>query len=155
MHIEESKRVLRNAELFSDLNDIHLNLIMMICEEVTLAPKEVIFHQDDPGDALYIIAQGEVSIILETQDAEPVQLALLKENDTFGETILINKGTRSAMARCHTEVQMLRIPRAQMLQLAGDYPEIGFHIMRRMATDLIEKLRSANLNIRILARDTL
>ncbi|HEY89643.1 MAG TPA: cyclic nucleotide-binding domain-containing protein [Thermoflexia bacterium] len=154
MHIEKGKRVLRNAELFHDLNDIHLNLIMMICEEVTLGPQEIIFRQDDPGDALYIIAQGEVSIILETNEREPVQLALLEENDTFGETILIDKGTRSATARCHTEVQMLRIPRAQMLQLAGDYPEIGFHIMRRMATDLMKKLRSANLNIRTLTKNT-
>ncbi|MEA3308665.1 MAG: cyclic nucleotide-binding domain-containing protein [Chloroflexota bacterium] len=154
MRMEESKQVLRNADLFHDLNDIHLNLIMMICEEVTLAPQEIIFHQDDPGDALYIIAEGEVDIVLEHQGEKPVQLALLKENDTFGETILIDKGTRSAMARCHTEVQMLRIPRAQMLQLSGDYPEIGYHIMRRMATDLIEKLRSANLNIRTFAKNT-
>lgn len=155
MHIEESKRVLRSADLFSDLNEIHLNLIMMICEEVTLKAGEVIFRQDDPGDALYIIAQGQVAITLEPEGEEAVQLALLSENETFGETILIDKGTRSATASCKTEVEMLRIPRAQMLQLSGDYPEIGFHIMRRMATDLIAKLRTANLNIRTLAKNSL
>ncbi|MGC9358230.1 MAG: cyclic nucleotide-binding domain-containing protein [Anaerolineae bacterium] len=150
MHIEESKRVLRNTQLFQDLNDSHLDLILMICEEKNCRAGEVIFHQDDPGAALYIVARGEVEIYLEPEQPgdEPVQLAILEENATFGETILVEAGRRSAGARSHTDAQLLRIPRQQMVKLMSDYPEIGFRILRRMAADLTAKLRSANEQIR-------
>ncbi|MGC9398257.1 MAG: cyclic nucleotide-binding domain-containing protein [Anaerolineae bacterium] len=152
MHFEESKQVLRNSHLFQDLHDTHLDLVLMTCEELNYQSGEIIFHQDDPGDALYIIARGEVEIILETEDEEkPMELAVLKEHDTFGEAVLIEEGARSATARCRTNVSLVRLPRKRLLQTVEDYPEIGFYIMRRMAADLMEKLRTANLNIRRVA----
>jgi CRP-like cAMP-binding protein len=149
MHLEESKRALRRSHLFRDLHDSHLDLVLMTCEELNYQSGEAIFHQDDPGDALYVIARGSVEILLETDESEEmVELAVLEVSDTFGETILIEEGQRSATARCRTEVSLIRLPRGRLTQLVEDYPEIGFYIMRRMAADLMEKLRAANLNIR-------
>jgi CRP/FNR family transcriptional regulator, cyclic AMP receptor protein len=154
MHLNESKRALKNSHLFSDLHDSHLDLVLMACEELNYQVGEVIFRQDDPGDALYTIAQGKVEIILESEnpEGEAVELAVLEEHDTFGEAILIEKGLRSATARCRTDVSLVRLHRRRLIQLVEDYPEIGFYIMRRMAADLMEKLRVANLNIRQITR---
>lgn len=149
MHLEEIKRALKSSHLFRDLHESHLDLVLMVCEELNYQAGEVIFHQDDPGDALYIIARGQVEIILESeQDKEAVELAVLEAHDTFGEAILIEKGLRSATARCRTDIALVRLPRQRLIRLVDNYPEIGFYIMRRMAADLMEKLRAANLNIR-------
>jgi CRP/FNR family transcriptional regulator len=149
MHLEDIKRALKNSHLFADLNESHLDLVLMACEELNYQEGQVIFRQDDPGDALYIIARGEVEIILESEgESETVELATLKEYDTFGEAILIEQGVRSATARCLTPVSLVRLPRQRLIRLVNNYPEIGFNIMRRMAADLMGKLRAANLNIR-------
>jgi len=149
MHLEDIKRALKSSHLFEDLHESHLDLVLMVCEELNYQANQVIFHQDDPGDALYIIARGEVEIILESEGADDaVELATLKDYDTFGEAILIEQGVRSATARCLTPVSLVRLPRQRLIRLVNNYPEIGFYIMRRMAADLMEKLRAANLNIR-------
>ena len=150
MHLEESKRILRHSDLFSELNDIHLGLVLMVCEETKYLADEYIFRQDDPGDAVYIIARGTVEIVLEPEKAgdASIPVAILGETSTFGEVILVDVGSRTASVRCKTDAQLIRIPRARLLKLCNDYPEIGFHIMRRIAAELALKLRASNLNIR-------
>lgn len=150
MHLQESKRVIRQASLFSDLNEIHLDLVLMVCEEINYLAGEYIFHQDDPGDALYIIANGQVEILLEPdkEGDAAVSVAVLHEEEVFGEVILVEEGLRTAAVRCRTDAQLIRLPRNRLLKLCYDYPEIGFHIMHRMAADLSMKLRGSNLNIR-------
>lgn len=147
MHLQESKRILRQSNLFCDLNEIHLDLVLMVCEEISYREGEYIFHQNDPGDALYIVVRGEVDILVEpsdNSDAAPIRVATSKENDTFGEILLVDQGERSASARCKTDTQLLRISRDRLLKLCYDYPEIGFHIMHRIAAELALKLRSSN-----------
>lgn len=150
MHIQESKRVLRQSDLFRDLNEIHLDLVLMVCEEIGYRAGEYIFHQNDSGDALYIVARGQVDILMESQttQSEPMTVASLGDNDTFGEILLVDEGTRSASARCRMDTQLLRLSRDRLLKLCYDYPEIGFHIMHRIAAELARKLRSSNQDIR-------
>lgn len=150
MHLEKCKDVLRSGTLFRDLNDIYLDLVLMICEEVTYPADGNIFRQGDPGDALYIVASGAVDIILEPQkaDDQPLVIASLEQYDTFGETILVEEGHRTATARCRVPSTLLRVPRERMVQLTNDYPEIGFRIMRSMAAGLTQKLSTANVNLR-------
>ena len=146
MHIQESKRVLRQSDLFRDLNEIHLDLVLMVCEEIGYRAGEYIFHQNDSGDALYIVARGQVAILIESQTphSEPTVITVLGDNDTFGEILLVDEGTRTASARCETDTQLLRLSREYLLRLCYDYPIIGFHIMHRIAAELAHKLRSRN-----------
>ncbi len=150
MHLEKCKDVLRSATLFKDLNEIYLDLVLMICEEVKVPADGVIFRQGDPGDALYIMASGAVDIVLEPQkqDDQELLIASLEPYDTFGETILVEEGHRTASARCRVPSLLLRVPRERMVQLTNDYPEIGFRIMRSMAAELTQKLSTANVNLR-------
>lgn len=150
MHIREIKKILRQCGLFRDLNEIHMDLILMVCEEIGYLAGEFIFHQDDPGDALYIVARGKVTIFLEPQDplGTPIPMAVSVENNSFGEIILVDEGRRTASARCRTDTQLVRISRDRLLRLCKNYPEIGFHIMHRMAAELALKLRSNNRGIR-------
>jgi CRP/FNR family transcriptional regulator len=153
MHIDESRRVLRDSYLFRDLNETHLELILMICEEIAYDAGDVIFRQEEPGDALYIVGRGEVQVFLETE-GEELELALLGEKETFGESILVEEGGRSAGIRCRTPVQLLRLPRRQIVRLMANYPEIGYRILHRMAADLMLKLQSANRRLRRAYKET-
>lgn len=151
MHLQKCKEVLRSGTLFKDLNEIHLDLVLMVCEEAEYPAGGTIFRQGDPGDALYIIANGVVDIVLEPQKSndQPLVIASMAQYDTFGETILVEAGHRTATARCRTPATLLRVPRKGMVQLTNDYPEIGFRIMRSMAAELTKKLDTANMALRM------
>jgi len=150
MHLQESKRVLRRSGLFRDLNDTHLDMVLIVCEEIAYRNGEYVFRQNDPGDALYIVARGQVNILMDSPatQGEPKMVAVLGENASFGEIFLVDEGTRSAAARCGADTQLLRIPRDRLLKLCYDYPEIGFHIMHRIAAELADKLSSGSKDIR-------
>ncbi len=150
MHLQESKKVLRSSDLFRDLNEIHLDLVLMVCEESNYLAGDFIFHQGEPGDALYILSQGEVAIMLEPENLgeDSLQVATFEAISTFGEVILVEEGQRTASVLCRTDAQLLRIPKDRLLKLCYDYPEIGFRIMYRMAAELAVKLHDSNLTIR-------
>jgi CRP-like cAMP-binding protein len=150
MHLQESKKVLRSSDLFRDLNEIHLDLVLMVCEEANYLAGDFIFHQGEPGDALYILSQGEVAIMLEPEKPgeAPLQVATFEAISTFGEVILVEEGQRTASVLCKADAQLLRIAKDRLLKLCYDYPEIGFRIMYRMAAELAVKLHDSNLTIR-------
>ena len=59
---------------------------------------EVIFHIGDPGDALFVIVEGEVKISLPSETGEEAILATLRPGDVFGELALLDGAPRSASA---------------------------------------------------------
>lgn len=151
MHLEESKRTLMRSDLFRGLKESYLDIILMICEEVRYLAGEYIFREGDPGDAVYLIAQGAVEIVLEprSDDEAQIPVAVMAPTSTFGEVTLVEeKGKRTASARCRADTQLVRIQRDRLLRLCRDYPQIGFQVMHRIAAELAKKLRSSNVSIR-------
>lgn len=59
---------------------------------------EVIFHQGDPGDALFIVLSGLVKIALPADSGDEAILATLRPGDFFGELALLDGAPRSASA---------------------------------------------------------
>ncbi|MBN1249654.1 MAG: cyclic nucleotide-binding domain-containing protein, partial [Anaerolineae bacterium] len=86
MHLEESKRTLMRSDLFRGLNESYLDIILMICEEIRYLAGDLIFREGDPGDAVYIIAQGAVEIVLEPRSDREAQIpvAVMGPTSTFG-----------------------------------------------------------------------
>jgi signal transduction histidine kinase len=80
-------------------------------EVVRCAPREVIFAEDEPGDCLYLIAQGSVKISKKGRGGQQETLAFLMEHDFFGEMALIDRGQRSAQAGAVGHTVLGRIDR--------------------------------------------
>lgn len=151
MHIEESKRVLMRSDLFQGLKESYVDLILMICEEVRYLAGDYIVYEGDPGDAVYLLAQGAVEVVLAAhhEGEQVIPVAVMAPTSTFGEVTLVeNGGKRTASVRCRTDAQLIRVPRDRLLRLCRDYPEIGFVVMQRIAAELANKLRSSNVSIR-------
>lgn len=73
-------------------------------------PGQVIFHQGDLGDRLYIIKSGCVEVI-RTDDGGSRCLATLGAGDYFGEMALLNKTTRGATVRAREPLDVLSVPK--------------------------------------------
>jgi hypothetical protein len=77
-----------------------------------------IVTQGEPGDAFYVIVDGEVDV---AADGRPLQT--LHTGDGFGEIALLRDVRRTATVTATTPVELLAITRDEFLAAVTGYPE--------------------------------
>lgn len=94
------------------LSNLEINFLTSLSREKNFAPNQVIFHEGDEGDALYIVLEGRVMISKYIPGAGEEALAFLERGGYFGEMALIDNAPRSADAKAHEGgAVVLAIPR--------------------------------------------
>jgi CRP-like cAMP-binding protein len=156
--IKEFINILRQTDIFYDLTEPQMAMVAGLCSEATYSAGETIFEENSASDELYVIARGEVDILVnpaliqssaEGQPARPLTIATLRRGQTFGEIALVDQGLRSASARCIAKkTHLLVIDSERLLQLCDSYPDLGYRLMRNIAADLAFKIRGTDLAIR-------
>jgi pSer/pThr/pTyr-binding forkhead associated (FHA) protein len=94
-----------------------------------------IFHEGDPGDAMFIIKSGTVEIVREA-DGGRVPVAVLDEGDFFGEMSILENEPRMASARAVTGCDLLRIDSSTFDQMVRQNPEIPIRMLRKLSRRL-------------------
>jgi CRP-like cAMP-binding protein len=150
--------ILRQADIFYDLTETQLEMVASLCSEVKHKAKEIIFEENSAGNELYVVASGEVDILVNPalvqstpteQPPRPLTIATIRRGQIFGEVALVDQGLRSASARCASkEAHLLVIPRDRLIKLCDNYSDLGYHLMRNIAADLAFKIRGTDLAIR-------
>ncbi len=147
--------ILRQADIFSDLDTVYLELIAAISSSREYNAGDVIFEENSVGHELFVIADGEVdiqvdpSLIGEAAYTGPMTISTLRRGQSFGEMALVDRGLRSASARCaQHETHLVAIPRQALMDLCEAHPELGFILMRNLAVDLAAKIRASGFQVR-------
>lgn len=148
--------LLKQADIFYELTNTQLELVASICSEKTYSEGDIIFEENTPGKELYVIANGEVEImvnpaLLGKKDGgdKPFAIATLRRGQSFGEVALVDEGLRSAGARCgKPDTRLISIPRDKLMLLCDTYPQLGYRLMRNLAADLAMKIRHTDLQVR-------
>ena len=146
---------LKQSDVFFQLTPAQLELVANLCRESTYQAGDIIFKQNSSSKELYIIAQGEVEILIRQGDTEPSKkggetlITKLRRGQSFGEVALVDDGLRSASARAsQAETRLLVIPRDRLIMLCETYPQLGYRLMHNLAADLAMKIRNTDLRIR-------
>jgi signal transduction histidine kinase len=108
---------------------------------IRCGPDEIIFEEDDPGDSLYLIAQGSVKISKKGRASQQETLAYLMERDFFGEMALVDSGKRSAQAAAAGNIVLGRINRATWDLLLRLAPH---EVLSNFTKSITRRLRSNN-----------
>lgn len=150
--------ILRQADIFYGLTNPQLTMVAGLCSEIAPKAGETIFEENSAGDELYVIANGDVDILVNPalvqsttteQPSRLVTIATLRRGQTFGEIALVDQGLRSASAYCISKkTQLLVISRDRLIKLCDSYPDLGYCLMRNIAADLAFKIRGTDLMVR-------
>jgi len=105
---------------------------------VELPAEHELFHQGDPGDALYVIAEGAVVPIAEGEVRK--KLAVLEEGDFFGEISLVTERPRSATIEALVDTKLLAIDRALVSKLVERHPAVLRVLLGYLRDRLIDRL---------------
>ncbi|MCW6512205.1 cyclic nucleotide-binding domain-containing protein [Lichenifustis flavocetrariae] len=100
-------KLLSTCDLLRHLPAEGIEGILRTVKTVRLPAGEELFHVGDPGDALFIVADGSVEITSETGSP----LASLGAGQAFGEMALLSGGLRTATVRAKGATDLLRIDR--------------------------------------------
>jgi NADH:quinone reductase (non-electrogenic) len=87
-------------------------------------PGDIIFHQGDLGDSVYVIEQGDCDVLKEDNGAVKT-LATLHAGDYFGEMALLSDKTRNATIQARTAMEVLLIPKRDFDTLRRSVPAFG------------------------------
>ena len=96
------------------------------------SPGEVIFHEGDIGNEMYIIQEGQIEI-LRLGSRGPRRLALLERGDFFGEMSILDELPRTATAAAVTDARLVEINGATFDEMLRANPEIAIRIMRKLS----------------------
>lgn len=89
---------------------------------------EKIFLEEDPGDYMYLVVEGKVSIVTFGTVLENVGL-----HGIFGELALIDSSPRSAAALAAEATEVALIDRDTFLELVRHNPAFSLYVMRQLA----------------------
>src|SRR5215208_3535074 len=88
------------------------------------APREVVFHEGDPGDTLHLIAKGHVAVRVTTPMGDVATLRILGPPDFFGELAVISPAPRNATVVALDATETLSLHRADVDELRVQHPEV-------------------------------
>jgi signal transduction histidine kinase/predicted CoA-binding protein len=112
---------LKKIPLFSDLPEADLEKLCEMVEEVLLPAGQELFAEGDPGDWAYIIKDGAVEIIKNSQ-GRGVLLAVQETGEVIGEMALLEDSPRMASVKARRDTTLLAIHQDQFYQLLDTSP---------------------------------
>ncbi len=142
--------ILKQSDIFYQFTPTQLELVANLCREVVFADGETIFEENSSSKELYVIANGEVKILINSSEGKKgTVVAILRRGQSFGEVALVDEGLRSASARSgEKDTRLVVIPRDRLLMLCETYPQLGYRLMYNLSADLAMKIRNTDLRIR-------
>src|SRR4051794_410332 len=96
LDLENKISFLERVPIFGGCDLPSLRKVAAITSEKTYGKKNIVFHEGDYGDTLYIIKGGRVKIAKVTMDGREKTLTVLQTGDFFGEMAIFDDMPRSA-----------------------------------------------------------
>ncbi len=123
----------------------------------TLQPKEMVYRQGDPADAVYYIESGKIQLTVVSERGKEGVIAMLVPGEFFGEGCIAGQPMRMASASATAKSTILRIEKAGMIRVLPEQPAMSEMFMAfllsrniQIEADLVDQL--FNSSERRLAR---
>jgi hypothetical protein len=130
--------LLRSLPLFAPLPPPTVERLARSVERVALAPGDVAFREGDPGDRLFVIADGRMDV---SHDGHA--FGTLERGDVFGEIALLQSVPRTATLTARTETHLYALDREPFLAAVRADPSTVAEAGRLVDT----RLRSLGVRI--------
>lgn len=147
--------VLRRVPLLATLGEADLAAFAALLRERRYPRGSMILAQGDPGEALYLLAAGQVKVVLIHEDGREVILSVLGPGAFFGEMALLDQEPRSAHVVAMTDSLLLQLRREDFQARLRSGPEVAIALLRelsrrlRRADETIASLMLLDVNGRI------
>ena len=134
MDLQHRAGVLARTELFGGIDEATQRRIAEHVAERVVERGQCVFVQDEPGDRMYVLAEGAVKLFVASRDGGIVELVRHRPPATFGEVALLDGGPRSASAEAVERSTLLVVTRAELLRLLRAEDQVAEALLRTLGT---------------------
>ena len=111
--------------------------LLQIARRRRFARNEVVFHRDDPGDSLHLIAKGRFALRVTTPLGDVATVAVRGPGDSFGEMALVSgDARRAATAAALEEAETFAVYRNEFEQLRRRHPQVDAILLRFLTNEV-------------------
>lgn len=115
----DNAAALRSVPLFRGLSDADLKALAGAMTPVTIAKRQVVFHEDDPADSFYVVMEGHFAVL--KNQPKPSRrrkvIGWIYPGDGFGEIALLDHSTRTTTIRATRQSRLLKLDKVDFDQL--------------------------------------
>jgi CRP/FNR family transcriptional regulator, dissimilatory nitrate respiration regulator len=141
------REFLANLPLFKDLPDEEVKSLSTIVLKKELKPGEIVFHDGERAEGLYIIFSGRVKIFKLSFDGKEQVLHIMGPGEPFAEVPVFQGGIFPANAQAIEKTEVVFIPREDFVGIIRKDPAIAMN----MLAVLSKRLREFSVTIESLS----
>ena len=155
--LKQDMAFLKQVQLFSDLSEEEMVALLDIVFLRTFKKGDTIIREDDVGSEMYVLVEGEVQVVrsltlkVGRHEFEQTEKALTrlsgKKPICFGEMAMLSQDKRSASIMALANCTAFVIERERFEQFCETNPRAGYHVVRRIAQVVSDRLRKENENV--------
>ncbi|HYN30050.1 MAG TPA: Crp/Fnr family transcriptional regulator [Dermatophilaceae bacterium] len=128
--------VVRKAPLFAALDEESAASLIASMSRSHMERGDILFHEGDQGDRLYVIAEGKIKLGRTSPDGRENLLAILGPGEMFGELSLFDPGPRTATATAVAETQVLALGNDELKDYLASRPGVATTLLAALARRL-------------------
>ncbi len=125
MRVEQAVALLGRTQLFSGLDEASLTRLAERSIERSYRKGQIVFHQGDPGESLFVVVEGLVKVFVTSEEGDEMVLVTLASPEIFGELSLIDGGSRSASAQTLERTSLLSLTRTTLVGIMRENPALS------------------------------
>ncbi|MBI5508485.1 MAG: Flp pilus assembly complex ATPase component TadA [Deltaproteobacteria bacterium] len=148
----DNATILDKTLLFAGLHATHKEQIFGVLKRQEYPAQQPIFHEGDPGDALYVIRSGKVLVHTKNEQlGVTFELATLGPGQVFGEMALLTEERRSASVKAVEPTVCYVLSVELFKKIIGQLPAVSLGIAQTLARRLIEVNKQQSISFGSLA----
>lgn len=138
---------LRRVKVLAEFTDPQLVRFANFMEVVRARQFEIVVRQNEHGDAMFMLLEGELRVRMMIEGKEST-LVTLSPGDFFGEVSLFDHGPRSADVVANQDSKMLKITTRAFEELLRQAPDLAAPFLFSMSKTLTARIRADNKRFR-------
>jgi CRP/FNR family cyclic AMP-dependent transcriptional regulator len=135
LNLAEETDLLRKIPMFAKMETSRLKLLAFASEMVSFQNGDIVFNSGDIADYAYVIMEGAVDVITET-DKGPIVTVTLSQNQLIGELGLLNNTPRIATLVASGNLLAMKITADMFFRILRENSEVALDVIRMLSDKL-------------------
>jgi CRP-like cAMP-binding protein len=144
----EGVELLQKLHLFQKLSFDETTRLGALIQYLDVPAETIVIEQNALGDALYIIAKGEVRVSRDVNNdgihEKSEEIGRLKDGELFGEMSLIDDVLTSARITTQVPCRLLKMPRDKFEALLASDEKLAVKVYRSFCRTMSDRLRKTS-----------
>jgi len=122
--VENTDDIISGSSLFSRLQGEDRKRLAAAAQRKRMGAGTILCHEGEPGDAIFIVMQGSLSILAKNDDGEDEELTRLQSGAVVGEISVVTGSPRTATVKVASDSWVMRIPGEVVMEVLSKHPAV-------------------------------